>query len=325
MKDSRGNNQRSRGNLDQVPYNKVNKDNSRKINNNRNEKSSGAHTVIQNNRQAKRLNDSKGHISNNSYTINQRKLNNSSKKESNIVPQNSRLAKSGIRPEPLNSNPHEEKFIPTFDKIEFDAKTIKSFMLYFDKNMNYTKRLAKDEVKVIILYDKKIDELINIYTFTEKYLFFIISTFNKICHPFYYILSATYLKDVKPYFAYFKNLATIFENFSESLKSIGQSIKYSSREDETMNSELMNVEFDLNNSVEKLNLIYSDIFFIISNNLKENVLNKPLYSKVDTVEPKLLENLNKMKKLVSKLEHRRDKLIKKYKKEHWFIFFFCIL
>ena len=313
MKDSRSNNQRPKGNADKVPYNKVNKDNSRKINNNRNEKSSGANTVIQNNRQAKRLNDSKSNISNNSYTMNQRKLNDSSKKDPNRIPQNSKLAKSVIQPEPLNSNPHEGNFVPAFEKMEFDAKTIKSFMIYFDKNMNYTKRLAKDEVKVIMIYDKKIDELINIYTFTEKYLYFIINTFNKICHPFYHILSATYLKDVKPYFAYFKNLANIFENFSESLKSIGQSIKYSSREDDTMNSELMSVEFDLNNSVEKLNLIYSDIFFIISSNLKENVLNKPLYSKVDTVEPKLLENLNKMKKLVSKLEHRRDKLIKKYK------------
>ena len=69
--------------------------------------------------------------------------------------------------------------------MEFDAKTIKSFMIYFDKNMNYTKRLAKDEVKVIMIYDKKIDELINIYTFTEKYLYFIISTFNKICLPYF--------------------------------------------------------------------------------------------------------------------------------------------
>ena len=316
MKDTRSNNQRSKGNADKVPYNKINKDNSRKINNNRNEKSSGAHTVIQNNRQAKRINDSKSNISNNSYTVNQRKLNDSSKKDPNKIPQNSKLAKSVIRPEPLNSNPNEGNFIATFEKMEFDAKTIKSFMIYFDKNMNYTKRLAKDEVKVIMIYDKKIDELINIYTFTEKYLYFIISTFNKICQPFYHILSATYLKDVKPYFAYFKNLANIFENFAENLKSIGQSIKNSSREDDTMNSELMNVEFDLNNSVEKLNLIYSDIFFIISSNLKENVLNKPLYSKVDTVEPKLLENLNKMNKLVSKLEHRRDKLIKKYKKDY---------
>ena len=261
MKDTRSNNQRSKGNADKVPYNKINKDNSRKINNNRNEKSSGAYTVIQNNRQAKRINDSKSNISNNSYTVNQRKLNDSSKKDPNKIPQNSKLSKSVIRPEPLNSNPNEGNFIATFEKMEFDAKTIKSFMIYFDKNMNYTKRLAKDEVKVIMIYDKKIDELINIYTFTEKYLYFIISTFNKICQPFY-------------------------------------------------------VEFDLNNSVEKLNLIYSDIFFIISSNLKENVLNKPLYSKVDTVEPKLLENLNKMNKLVSKLEHRRDKLIKKYKKDY---------
>ena len=91
-------------------------------------------------------------------------------------------------------------------------------------------------------------------------------TFKKINNPFYYILTVTYLKDVKPYFAYFKNLVTIFETFSDNLKNLGHSIKHSSTEDEYSNmSELMNVEFDLNKSVEKLNLIYADIFSIISN------------------------------------------------------------
>ena len=190
-------------------------------------------------------------------------------------------------------------------------------MPYFEKNMTYTKRLAKNEVRVIMLYDKKIDELINLYTFTEKYLFFITQTFRKICHPFYYILTITYLKDVKPYFGYFKNLVTIFGTFSDNLKNLGHSIQHSSTEDEYSNmNELMNVEFDLNKSVEKLNLIYADIFSIISTNLKENVFSKPLYNKVETVEPKFWENEKNMEKLIAKLEHRRDKLVNKYTKEY---------
>ena len=203
------------------------------------------------------------------------------------------------------------------EKIEFDSKTIKSFMPYFDKNMSYTKKLAKNEMKVIMLYDKKIDGLKNVYIFTEKYLFFIIELFKKISHPFYYVLSLTYLRDIKPYFQYFKNLASIFETFSDNLKSLGKSIKHSSNEeDENENmSGVLNVEFDLNNSVEKLNLIYADIFSIISNNLKDNVIDKPLFNKVESVEPKFWENLNKMAALIFKLEHRREKLMKKYKSE----------
>ena len=84
----------------------------------------------------------------------------------------------------------------------------------------------------------------------------------------------------------------------------------------------MNVEFDLNKSVEKLNLIYADIFSIITNNLKENVLNKPLYNKVETVEPKFVENLTKMNKLINKLKHLREKLINKYKKEYEPLFYY---
>ena len=216
----------------------------------------------------------------------------------------------------VNANTIDSKEVK--EKIEFDEKTIKSFMPYFEKNMNYTKKLAKSEIKTIMLYEKKVDGLMNLYTFTERYLFFIVEVFTKISHPFYYVLSLTYLRDIKPYLAYFKNLSTILETFSDSLKSLGQTIKHPSNEEKEIGNMkgLMNVEFDLNNSIEKLNLIYSDIFSIISNNLKEKVFDKPLYNKVDTVEPKFWENLNEMAKLIVKISHRREKLEKKYKKEY---------
>ena len=224
-----------------------------------------------------------------------------------------------IRPLILEKNP----LIQLPSKLELDNKALKSIMPYFEKNMSYTKRLAKNEEKVITQYDKKIDELINIYSFTEKYLNFITLTFGKISDPFYQILSTTYTNDIKPYFAYFKNLVNIFETFSDNLKTLGHSIKHPTSEEENNNiGELMNVEFDLNKSVEKLNLIYADIFSIITNNLKENVLNKPLYNKVETVVPKFVENLTKMNKLINKLKHRREKLINKYKKEYEPLFYY---
>ena len=223
------------------------------------------------------------------------------------------------KPTIFEKNPLIE--LPT--KLELDNKALKSIMPYFEKNMTYTKRLAKNEEKIILQYDKKIDELINIYSFTEKYLNFLTLTFGKISNPFYQILSITYNNDIKPYFAYFKNLVNIFETFSDNLKTLGHSIKHPTNEEENNNiGELMNVEFDLNKSVEKLNLIYADIFSIITNNLKENVLNKPLYNKVETVEPKFVENLSKMNKLINKLKHRREKLINKYKKEYEPLFYY---
>ena len=295
MKEAKENNQKQGQNKEKKTNNKINKE--KQV-----EKNKVAKSINQNN-QPKNPNDSKNNNPQND------KLSKSTKISEQASP-------SQVPQQKNNVSSLQQTNINSYQKIEFDAKTIKSIMPYFEKNMNYTKRLAKNEEKVIILYDKKIDELINIYSFTEKYLYFIINVFSKICHPFYNILSVTYSKDVKPYFAYFKNLVIIFEKFSEDLKSIGQTIKYSSSEDEATGSELMNVEFDLNKSVEKLNLIYSDIFSIITNNLKENVLNKPLCTKVETVEPKLLDNLNKMKKLIAKLEHRREKLINKYKKDY---------
>ena len=241
-------------------------------------------------------------------------VNTSSKKEKTKTEPN-----ITTKPTIFEKNPLIE--LPT--KLELDNKALKSIMPYFEKNMTYTKRLAKNEEKIILQYDKKIDELINIYSFTEKYLNFLTLTFGKISNPFYQILSTTYNNDIKPYFAYFKNLVNIFETFSDNLKTLGHSIKHPTNEEENNNiGELMNVEFDLNKSVEKLNLIYADIFSIITNNLKENVLNKPLYNKVETVEPKFVENLTKMNKLINKLKHRREKLINKYKKEYEPLFYY---
>ena len=254
--------------------------------------------------------------------IEQKKTNNIINHSSNIQ-NNSQKTKTvkNLNPQsPLNEN---NPLIQLPSKMELDNKALKLIMPYFDKNMSYTKKQAKNEEKVILLYDNKINELVNIYSFTEKYLFFITQTFGKICNPFYQIISITYNNDVKPYFAYFKNLVNIFETFSDNLKTLGHSIKHPLNEEENNNiSELMNVEFDLNKSVEKLNLIYADIFSIITNNLKENVLNKPLYNKVDTVEPKFVENLQKMQKLINKLIHRREKLINKYKKEYEPLFYY---
>ena len=58
-------------------------------------------------------------------------------------------------------------------KMDLDNKTIKSIMPYFDKNTVYTKHSAKNEENIIILYEQKINELMNIYIFTQKYLDFI--------------------------------------------------------------------------------------------------------------------------------------------------------
>ena len=327
------------GKIEKISQVKNVKDKQREDNNNIQKKQGLSTSKTQNKIHSKKIidNSNSNKISNNSYKLKGKSPTNQNKKEinppiqpkSNQPPQQIKTEPSAQQPQPQpqpqlqqQTNIIKTEEIP--QKVEFDSKAIKTFMPYFEKTMTYTKRLAKNEMKVIMLYDKKIDELINIYTFTEKYLFFMTQTFKKINNPFYYILTVTYLKDVKPYFAYFKNLVTIFETFSDNLKNLGHSIKHSSTEDEYSNmSELMNVEFDLNKSVEKLNLIYADIFSIISNNLKENVLNKPLCDKVETVEPKFWENEKKIEKLVSKLEHRRDKLINKYKKdyEQLFIYF----
>ena len=333
MKDSKDIKKKPQGKIEKIPHDTNTKNNQMENNKNIQKRQIMSASANQKKKQEKKLKEDNKNISNNSFKLEQTQKKNNAKQNMKIEPNKIDKNKKEIKASEFNNKepifqqqkveqpqPQPPNLITTQEKpqkIEFDSKTIKSFMPYFEKTMTYTKRLAKNEIKVIMLYDKKIDELINIYTFTEKYLFFITQTFKKICHPFYYILSITYLKDIKPYFAYFKNLVTIFETFSENLKNLGHSIKHSSTEDEYSNmNELMNVEFDLNKSVEKLNLIYADIFSIISTNLKENVLNKPLCDKVETVEPKFWENQKNMEKLVSKLEHRREKLINKYKKEY---------
>ena len=327
MKDSKS---KTQGKFEKIKPKTNFKERQNEINNNQKKNPIISISTKQNIKQEKKANDNSKNLTNKNFNLEKKKnqMNEIFKTEPNKINQDKREIKSA-NPQKVSQNLQNEKPqiksqsqvnstpVQKMPKYEFDNKIIKSFMPYYEKNMTYTKKLAKNEEKIIFLYDKKIDELINIYIFTEKYLLFITQTFKKICHPFYYILSMIYLKDIKPYFAYFKNLVSIFETFSENLKKLGHSIQHSSTEDEYSNmSELMNVEFDLNKSVEKLNLIYADIFSIITNNLKENVLNKPLCEKLAQVEPKFLENEKNMEKMISKLEHRREKLLNKYKKEY---------
>ncbi len=182
----------------------------------------------------------------------------------------------------------------------------------------YTSVVTTGKEKINDIYLKKITDLSNIYNYTSNYLAFISQLFKKISEPFYSKLSSSYINNVKPYLKYFKELVNIFSSFSEKLNSLNSSIEDKKEENEEEN--LIRVENNLNSAVKKLNIIFADTSLNIAKNLKENVLNKPLFAKYETIELKFEDNFHKILNIISQFEQYRIKYNNEYNKKYINIF-----
>ena len=172
--------------------------------------------------------------------------------------------------------------------------------------------------KINDLYLKKVNDLSNIYAFSSNYLSFISQVFKKLCEPFYSKLSSSYINNVKPYLKYFKELVNILISFSDKLNNLNSSIE--EKKDDNEEESLIRVENNLNSAVKKLNIIFADTSSVIAKNLKENIINKPLFAKFETIEGKFEENFHKMLNLISQLEQFRIKFDNEYNKKYLNIF-----
>lgn len=187
---------------------------------------------------------------------------------------------------------------------------------YSMKQLNY-KYKANMLNKIMIIYIRKINELEDIYNFTDEYLSYIIKIFEKLCQPFINSLSNIFVTNIMPNLKYFKEIMIIFNEFSEKIKGI----QNKSLEDKInkINNDKMNqltyMDCNLNDSVKKINNIFADNFDNISKKIQNLIINNPLFIKIDSIESKYVEIFNKMMVYINKLTHRKNKFNNKYNKE----------
>ena len=172
--------------------------------------------------------------------------------------------------------------------------------------------------KVNDIYLKKVKDLANTYHFTSDYLSFISQVFKKLSEPFYSKLSSSYINNVKPYLKYFKELVTILISFSDKLNNLNASIEDKKEDNDEEN--LIRVENNLNSAIKKLNMVFADTSSVVAKNLKENILNKPLFAKFEVIEGKFEDNFHKMLNLISVFEQFRIKYDNEYTKKYSNIF-----
>ena len=172
--------------------------------------------------------------------------------------------------------------------------------------------------KVNDIYLKKAKDLSNTYHFTSENLSFISQIFKKLCEPFYSKLSSSYINNVKPYLKYFKELVIILVSFSDKLNNLNSSIEDKKEDNDEEN--LIRVENNLNSAIKKLNMVFADTSSVVAKNLKENILNKPLFAKFEVIEGKFEENFHKMLSLISVFEQYRIKYDIDYSKKYVNIF-----
>ena len=178
----------------------------------------------------------------------------------------------------------------------------------------YSSIVTRGKEKINDIYLKKVNDLSNIYNYTSNYLCFISQIFKKISEPFYSKLSSSYINNVKPYLKYFKELVIILNSFSEKLNVLNSTVE--DKKEENDEEDLIRVENNLNSAIKKLNVIFADTSSVVVKNLKENILNKPLFAKYETIESKFEENFHKMLNLISQFEQFRIKYNNEYNKKY---------
>ena len=213
----------------------------------------------------------------------------------------------------VEKNEKEEK---QDNNIIEEKKDIKAEAKYPKKILSSIVTTGKEKINDIYL--KKVNDLSNIYNYTSNYLSFISQMFKKISEPFYSKLSSSYINNVKPYLKYFKELVGILNIFSEKLNILNSSVE--EKKDENGEEDLIRVENNLNSAIKTMNNIFVDTSSTIVKNLRENILNKPLFAKYETIENKFEENFHKMLNLISQFERFRIKYDNDYQKKYFNIF-----
>ena len=187
---------------------------------------------------------------------------------------------------------------------------------YSMKQLNY-KYKTNQLNQIMIIYIRKINELEDIYNFTNEYLSFIIKIFEKLCQPFINSLSEIFVKNIMPNLKYFQETMIIFNNFSEKIKGLEKN-SFENKENNGNNNKLKELNYfnrNLNESVKKINNVYADTFNNTSKQIYNLIMNNPLFIKIDTIESKYTDVYNKMNVYINKLIHRQKKFNDKYMKD----------
>ena len=200
-----------------------------------------------------------------------------------------------------NAKEDENKIIPVKEIKNIETKKIHSSVITTGKE------------KINDIYLKKVKDLSNIYSYTTNYILFLTQLFKKTSEPFYSNLSSSYINNIKPYLKYFKDLVTILSSFSEKINTLNSSINPELYEKDE--ESIIRTENNLNLSVKKINSSLCDVYNNISKDLKE-IINKPLFQKLETVELILEENFHKMLTLISNLEQIRIKYNTEFSKRY---------
>ena len=107
------------------------------------------------------------------------------------------------------------------EKYQKDGKTliIENPLNNSAKYFNY-KYKNEQLNKIMVIFIKKINEIEDIFHFSDEYLSFIINIFYKLCQPYITFLSKLFINRIKPNLKYFQNMIPIYKDFSQQFKML---------------------------------------------------------------------------------------------------------
>ena len=107
------------------------------------------------------------------------------------------------------------------EKYQKDGKTliIENPLNNSAKYFNY-KYKNEQLNKIMVIFIKKINEIEDIFHFSDEYLSFIINIFYKLCQPYITFLSKLFINRIKQNLKYFQNMIPIYKDFSQQFKML---------------------------------------------------------------------------------------------------------
>ena len=195
------------------------------------------------------------------------------------------------------------------EKYQNDGKTLMVENPNQSSQQSYYKQQSQRRNNIMIVYIRKINELEDIYNFTNNYFSFIINLFDTLCKNFLSALYNMFINYTKPNLLYIKQLYVVYNEFSNKMNNISNDFI------NQQNNEKKNSNLKINDSVKIINNIYADKLNVITNNIQDLIVNSPYIEKIDLFEVKFKENEGKIYSLINELKKMLDEFNSNYKNE----------
>ena len=167
---------------------------------------------------------------------------------------------------------------------------------------------------ITAIYIRKMNEINDIYSFITEYFSFTLKILNKLSDIYISCLANIFINYIKPNIKYYQGITGVYRKFFEEMNSLNL-IHSNNIAPNNKNKNLIKDEIRLADKVKSMNILFSENFGTIVNNITKLNSFASLNEKLEIIENNFNDYNKKIKIILLKIEHRRFKILTKYNKD----------